>query len=120
MSNEIIVNASAGETRVALLERGSFTELHIERASAAVHLLVGQRENVEPASFNPALENEQPINWLDPDSLWVSIGPQTGQVGTAENDATTAIAAAISGLPLADQVRAARRFAREMHSMGGK
>jgi len=31
MQNEIIINASAGETRVALLERGSFTELHIER-----------------------------------------------------------------------------------------
>jgi ribonuclease G len=33
MNNEIIVNASAGETRVALLERGTFNELHIERES---------------------------------------------------------------------------------------
>jgi ribonuclease G len=31
VSNEIIINASAGETRVALLEGGNFTELHIER-----------------------------------------------------------------------------------------
>ena len=31
LSNEIIINASAGETRIALLEGGSFTELHIER-----------------------------------------------------------------------------------------
>jgi ribonuclease G len=30
-SNEIIINAGGGETRVALLEGGSFTELHIER-----------------------------------------------------------------------------------------
>jgi len=30
-SNEIIINASGGETRVALLEAGNFTELHIER-----------------------------------------------------------------------------------------
>ena len=30
-SNEIIINASGGETRVALLEGGNFTELHIER-----------------------------------------------------------------------------------------
>ncbi len=29
--NEIIINASGGETRVALLEGGNFTELHIER-----------------------------------------------------------------------------------------
>jgi ribonuclease G len=33
MQNEIIINASAGETRVALLERGTFNELHIERKS---------------------------------------------------------------------------------------
>jgi len=31
VSNEIIINASGGETRVALLEAGNFTELHIER-----------------------------------------------------------------------------------------
>jgi ribonuclease G len=31
VSNEIIINASGGETRVALLEGGNFTELHIER-----------------------------------------------------------------------------------------
>jgi len=31
MQNEIIVNAEVGETRVALLERSEFVELHIER-----------------------------------------------------------------------------------------
>ncbi|MDH3211514.1 MAG: Rne/Rng family ribonuclease [Myxococcales bacterium] len=31
VSNEIILNAQAGETRVAILEQGVFTELHIER-----------------------------------------------------------------------------------------
>lgn len=31
MNNEIIINADPGETRVALLERSSFTELYIER-----------------------------------------------------------------------------------------
>ena len=31
MQNEIIVNVDPGETRVALLERSDFTELHIER-----------------------------------------------------------------------------------------
>jgi ribonuclease G len=33
MQNEIIVNAEAGETRVALLERSQFTEFHIERTA---------------------------------------------------------------------------------------
>jgi ribonuclease G len=32
MQNEILVNANTGETRVAILERGQFVELHIERA----------------------------------------------------------------------------------------
>ena len=31
MQNEIIINTEPGETRVALLERGQFAELHIER-----------------------------------------------------------------------------------------
>ncbi len=34
MQNEIIINATAGETRVAILERGSFVDLHIERATS--------------------------------------------------------------------------------------
>jgi ribonuclease G len=34
MQNEILINANAGETRVAILEKGQFAELHIERASA--------------------------------------------------------------------------------------
>ena len=33
MNNEIVVNATPGETRVAILEKGSFVELYIERAS---------------------------------------------------------------------------------------
>ena len=32
MQNEIIINAESGETRVAILERSVFSELHIERA----------------------------------------------------------------------------------------
>ena len=31
MQNEILINASPGETRVALLENGQLAELHIER-----------------------------------------------------------------------------------------
>jgi ribonuclease G len=31
MQNEIIINADSGETRIALLERSTFVELHIER-----------------------------------------------------------------------------------------
>ena len=31
MQNEIIINAELGETRIALIEKGEFNELHIER-----------------------------------------------------------------------------------------
>jgi ribonuclease G len=31
MQNEIVINAQAGETRVAILEKGAFVDLHIER-----------------------------------------------------------------------------------------
>ena len=31
MQNEILINATAGETRVAILEKKQFVELHIER-----------------------------------------------------------------------------------------
>ena len=34
MQNEILINAGRGETRVAVLEKGQFAELHIERADA--------------------------------------------------------------------------------------
>ena len=34
MQNEIVINAGPGETRVAVLEKGQFAELHIERADA--------------------------------------------------------------------------------------
>ena len=32
VANEILINATAGETRVALIEQQVFTELHLERA----------------------------------------------------------------------------------------
>lgn len=35
MSDEILINTSAGETRVALVENGLLQEIHIERASSA-------------------------------------------------------------------------------------
>ncbi|MGE4606184.1 MAG: Rne/Rng family ribonuclease [Myxococcota bacterium] len=35
MQNEIVINATAGETRVGIVERNNFTELHIERNSEA-------------------------------------------------------------------------------------
>jgi ribonuclease G len=51
MQNEIVVNATAGETRVAILERGVFAELHIERAgqrSVASSVIKGRVTRVLP------------------------------------------------------------------------
>jgi ribonuclease G len=57
MQNEIIINADRGETRVAVLERSSFSELHIERRetrSVAGSVIKGRVTRVLPgmqASF---------------------------------------------------------------------
>ncbi|MGH0036172.1 MAG: Rne/Rng family ribonuclease [Myxococcota bacterium] len=57
MQNEIIINADPGETRVAVMERSSFSELHIERRetrSVAGSVIKGRVTRVLPgmqASF---------------------------------------------------------------------
>jgi ribonuclease G len=57
MQNEIVINATPGETRVALLERNQFVELHLERAtlrSVVGNVVMGRVSRVLPgmqASF---------------------------------------------------------------------
>ncbi len=57
MQNEILINASPGETRVAILEKNQFVELHLERArfrSVAGSIVKGRVTRVLPgmqASF---------------------------------------------------------------------
>ena len=51
MQNEIVINAEGGETRVALLERSVFTELHIEREAVknvAGNVVKGRVSRVHP------------------------------------------------------------------------
>ncbi|MEE9608604.1 MAG: Rne/Rng family ribonuclease [Myxococcota bacterium] len=51
MQNEILINAGDGETRVAILERGTFVELHIERdrdRSVAGMVVLGRVSRVLP------------------------------------------------------------------------
>jgi len=97
----------------------------IERGRTVVYLLVGKVENVGETNVPPDVadldDSDVPKpNWLDPDSLWISISPQTGQVGTAENSATAAYNESVSGANRIQTIRDARRFAREMRSTGGR
>ena len=51
MQNEILINATPGETRVAILEKGQFVELHLERArlrSVAGSIVKGRVTRVLP------------------------------------------------------------------------
>ena len=51
MQNEIIINADPGETRVAILERSNFSELHIERSgeqNVAGNVVMGRVTRVLP------------------------------------------------------------------------
>jgi ribonuclease G len=51
VQNEILINATPGETRVAILEKGQFVELHLERArlrSVAASIVKGRVTRVLP------------------------------------------------------------------------
>ncbi len=51
LSNEILINACAGETRVAILEQGDFNEIYIERErerSVAGTVTLGRVSRVLP------------------------------------------------------------------------
>jgi prepilin-type N-terminal cleavage/methylation domain-containing protein len=84
-----------------------------ERPASSIYLLVGRREAVgDPAQ----------ANWLDLDNLWVSVAAQTGQIGVAEmaSQISGSITMATDPASRAAQILEARRFAREMHTMGGR
>ncbi|OHB71704.1 MAG: hypothetical protein A2V70_08025 [Planctomycetes bacterium RBG_13_63_9] len=87
-----------------------------------IFLLVGRRERVTglPLSANPS--DEEKPNWADPANLWVSINPQTGLVTTTENNPVSPMLVDYTDPTtwLDPHIRAARTFAREGQSMGGR
>lgn len=51
----------------------------------AIHLLVGRRENVNESRSDQSFTENNKANWVNLESMWVSISPQTGRVVTNEN-----------------------------------
>ena len=74
-----------------------------------IFLLVGKRERVgNTAQLPPTSANEANwSNWQDLDNIWIVINPQTGLVTTGE-------------VAVGDNIIAARQFAQDAQSMGGK
>ncbi|MEX2167921.1 MAG: type II secretion system protein [Pirellulales bacterium] len=97
-------------------------------------LLIGLRENVpvEPSDFSQTFSTQEDLeekkaeyNWLNLDSRWVMIGPQSGNVVTVENafvePRDNRILALSNGFDRRnEEIRRAREFAREMTRTGGR
>ena len=94
MQNEILINAGPGETRVAVLEKGQFAELHIERADArssvssvirgrVTRVLPGMQAafvdiGLEKAAFLYAGDYLSDTGLVDPDLMDDEEGPAPG------------------------------------------
>lgn len=114
-------------------------EIYDERPTSNIYLLVGRRENAPPplleddvtltAAF-PGLTDQQKqeaketVNWLRGESRWIVIGSQSGRVATVENAFVDPGQFLPSNPPKdlmrAQQINAAREFAREMVQAGGR
>ena len=116
-SDPVVITFAPGGAldKIYHVELGEDTQVG-HRITGPIHLLIGRRENVR----DPLLRN-----WLDADTIWVSIGTQTGRITSSQNDAARAAAQNgdedISDEEIANaQIFEARRFAREMHGLIGK
>lgn len=101
MQNEIIINATPGETRVALLERNQFVELHLERAtlrSVVGNVVMGRVTRVLPgmqaafvdvglekAAFLYAGDYVEDIERLETGGDEVDEGPSRGRRSRGRN-----------------------------------
>ncbi len=92
---------------------GEGPEMHRERLTATLHLLIGKRENIPPPEAAQATGAPETANWMDPENVWVSVGHISGQVTTSP------VAPQVTGAPdMETQLAESRRFAAEMRSMG--
>jgi hypothetical protein len=83
----------------------------------------------DPADDDPGAEDvaarRAQLNWLNADSLWVTVTARTGRIVTSPNDVGTdprvfAQNNQVVAQQIANQLRAARTFAREQESVGGQ
>lgn len=104
-----------------------------ERPRTSVSLLIGKREKVSEAreAYNkndaPDVQAEK-HNWKDLENRWITISPRTGQVGTSQVASVVDDLDTLSTVNVGDSdivkvlkgIRASRRLARDMRSLGGK
>jgi prepilin-type N-terminal cleavage/methylation domain-containing protein len=85
-------------------------------ATGPIHLLIGKPEKAI-AGGDPTSQDNVVFNYQDGNNLWVSIGPQTGLVSTAEVARTSVTLGSSS--TWADGVNS-RAIAQSFQSMGGR
>jgi len=79
----------------------------------------GPNQSPDPGGDAELLERRQRLNWLNGDSMWVTIGGHTGRIVASDNDISTdpRLYASVQVLvQLANQIRDARELAQEMSS----
>ena len=90
MQNEIVINAEPGETRVAILERSTFTELYIERdteRSVVGNVIKGRVSRVLPgmqaAFVDIGLHNDGLVHISQLADRFVKTPAEVARVGQA-------------------------------------
>lgn len=95
------------------------SDMHL--ATEPLFLLIGKRERVGAGPLGAAPTEEELPNWIDPTNLWVTLNPQTGLVTTTENfPVEPASVDWTQPDTWSPHIKAARQFAREAQSMGGR
>jgi hypothetical protein len=85
-------------------------------SDGAIYLLVAKRELVGESQLDATK-----TSWLDPESLWVSIAPQTGRIISEENYVVdSAATVSLSYDDLVKQRLISREFAQKKQNMGGR
>lgn len=110
----VIVMFSPAGNVSRVYSQGTFTE-----PTGSIHFLIGRNDRIQrimgntnsTSNVNPRDGND--LNIEDPDSLWVSFGPITGTVTTAENGWDPTVSALLA-------IPTARQFARSAQSVGGR
>jgi prepilin-type N-terminal cleavage/methylation domain-containing protein len=82
--------------------------------SGMIYLLIGRLDRVYQDPFTRGPDTR--ANLMDPESIWITVSPQTGKISTVEN-------ASLDGLPPMSptkMLKEARRFASGTQDMGGR
>jgi prepilin-type N-terminal cleavage/methylation domain-containing protein len=86
--------------------------------SGMIYLLIGRLDRVYQDPFTRGPDTR--ANLMDPESIWITVAPQTGKISTVENASLDGFVPEQSADPQEQMLKEARRFARGTQDMGGR